>query len=60
MSFTPWPLSPWVKGPGTHWTGAGWALRAGLNAEVKKKIASPAANQSPVVQTELPLAFYLP
>jgi hypothetical protein len=40
VSFTPPPLYPQGKGPGTHWIGGWVGSRAVLNAVVKRKIPS--------------------
>jgi hypothetical protein len=44
--FTPRPLYPRVKAPGTHWIGDRVGPRAGLDAVVKRKIPdiAPAGN----------------
>jgi hypothetical protein len=62
VSFTPQPLYPQGKSPGTHWIGDWVGPRAVLDAVVKRKIPSPrreSNRRTPIVQprsipTELP------
>jgi hypothetical protein len=53
VSFTPRPLYPRERAPGTHWIG-GWVdLRAGLDTVWKRKIPSPRRESNtdhPIVQ----------
>jgi hypothetical protein len=47
ISFTPRPLYPQGKSPGTHWIGGWVAPRAVLGAVVKRKIPSPRRESNP-------------
>jgi hypothetical protein len=53
VSFTPRPLYPRERAPGTHWIG-GWVVpRAGLEVVAKKRIPSPRRelnSLTPIVQ----------
>jgi hypothetical protein len=44
-------LYPWGKDPGTHWIGGWVGPRAGMDAEARRKILSPARDRTPVVQS---------
>jgi hypothetical protein len=47
VSFTPRPLYPRERAPSTHWIGGWVGPRAGLDAEVKRKIPSPCLESKP-------------
>jgi hypothetical protein len=47
VSFTPRPLYPRERAPGTHWIRGWVGLRAGLNAMVCRKIPSPCPDSNP-------------
>jgi hypothetical protein len=47
VSFTPQPLYPQGKSPGTHWIGGWVGPRAVLDAVVKRKIPSPRRESNP-------------
>jgi hypothetical protein len=53
VSFTPRPLYPREKAPGTHWIGGWMGSRAVLDAVMKRKIPSPrreSKHRTPIVQ----------
>jgi hypothetical protein len=47
VSFTPLPLHPLGKSPGSHWIGSWVGPRASLDAVVKRKIHSPYRDSNP-------------
>jgi hypothetical protein len=47
----PAALYPGERTPGTHWTGGWVGLRAGLDAEARKKFSASVGDQTPVVQS---------
>jgi hypothetical protein len=54
VNFTPRPLYPQGKAPGTHWIGGWVGLRAVLDTVLKRKIPSPRRGsklRTPIVQS---------
>jgi hypothetical protein len=47
ISFTPWPLFPRERAPGTHLLRGWVGLRASLNGMEERKIASPSRESNP-------------
>jgi hypothetical protein len=56
VSFTPRPLYPRERTPGTHWIGGWVGPRAVLNAVVKRKIPSPRRESNPRTPIVQPVA----
>jgi hypothetical protein len=56
VSFTPWPLYPQGKAPGTHWIRGWVGLRAVLDAVVKRQIPSPRRESNPRTPIVQPVA----
>jgi hypothetical protein len=57
VSFTPRPLTPRERAPGTNWIGGWVGPRAVLDAEVKRKITSPRRKCYVVLDYNCPLAW---
>jgi hypothetical protein len=49
VSFTPRPLYPRERAPGTRWIGGWVSLKAGLDEVVKRKIPSPYKDSNPPI-----------
>jgi hypothetical protein len=47
VSFTPWPLYPRERAPGSHLIGGFVGPRAGLDAAVRRKIPNPSRDSNP-------------
>jgi hypothetical protein len=56
VSFTPRPLYPQGKSPGTHWIGGWVGSRAVLDAVMKRKIPSPRRESNPRTPIVQPVA----
>jgi hypothetical protein len=54
--FTPRPLYPQGRAPGTHWIGGWVSPRAVLDAVVKRKIPSPRRESNPRTAIVQPIA----
>jgi hypothetical protein len=48
VSFTPLPLYPLVRDPGTHWIGGFVSPRAGLDVEKRKFLTLPGVKLQPL------------
>jgi hypothetical protein len=56
VSFTPRPLYPWERVPGTHWIGGWVGPRTVLDAVVKRKIPSSRRESNPRTPIFQPVA----
>jgi hypothetical protein len=56
VSFTPRPLYPWNRAPGTHWIGGWVGPRASLDDVEKKKFIEFIGTRTPTPSVVRPVA----